>query len=106
MRRTMSEPSMSESTPSSELLPDPNRLAATQRLAQALDGVLRVAEGLVRARRRVDLRGLDDTVGRLCAYCLDLPPEHGRTLRPQLQHVLRRAESLEAALVPPPPRPD
>jgi hypothetical protein len=98
MHPTMSEPEQPTEPP-----PDPNRLAATQRLAQALEGTLRVAEGLVRARRRVDLSGLDDTVGRLCASCLDLPPEHGRMLRGQLQHVLTRAESLAAALTPPPP---
>jgi hypothetical protein len=93
---------MTEFDQPTELPPDPIRLAATQRLAQALEGILRVAEGLVRAHRRVDLNGLDDTVGRLCACCLDLPPEHGRVLRSQLQRVLTRTEALQAALAPPP----
>jgi len=83
-------------------LSDSFRLQATERLAVALEGILRVAEGLARAHRPVDLRGLDDTTGRLCACCLDLPPEQGRALRPVLQHVLARLESLQAALAPPP----
>ena len=50
--------------------------------------MLRLARGMVQAGRRVELEGLDQMVGRLCARCLDLPPEEGRALRPLLAALL------------------
>ena len=60
----------------------------------AINGTLRVARGLVRARRRIDLTGLDEDVGLLCAASLDLPPEQGRAMRPRLQAVLAQLDAL------------
>jgi hypothetical protein len=66
------------------------------------DGVtqtLSVARGLVEAGRHVDLAGLEDQVGLLCAKALDLPPAEGRTVRSELAALLARVEALSAALL-------
>ena len=46
--------------------------------ALALAGMLRTARALTQTRRTIDLAGLDQEVGRLCAAALDLPPADGR----------------------------
>jgi hypothetical protein len=46
----------------------------------------------------VNLDGMDQMVGRLCARCLDLPPEEGRLLRPRLAELLSDIDALHAAL--------
>jgi hypothetical protein len=61
---------------------------------ESIGGALSVARGLVRARRHIDLRGLENDVGQLCAACLDLPPEHGRAIRPRLQALLAELDAL------------
>jgi len=75
---------------------DPQTRASA--MAEAACATLRVARALVESRRSVDLAGLQDAVGRLCAACLDLPPEQGRTLRPQLATVLGELDALSVAL--------
>lgn len=67
-------------------------------MAEAICGTLRVARALVAADRSVDLAGLQEAIGRLCAAALDLPPEAGRALRPQLATVLSELDSLEHAM--------
>lgn len=59
----------------------PLPLAAARELAQAIAGTLRVARSFVAAGRRIDLVGLEEPVGLLCARSLDLPPEQGRQMR-------------------------
>jgi hypothetical protein len=66
------------------------------------DGVtqtLSVARGLVEAGRYVDLAGLQDEVGLLCAKALDLPPAEGRAIRGDLAALLARVEALSGALL-------
>ena len=66
------------------------------------DGVtqtLGVARGLVEVGRCVDLAGLEDQVGLLCAKALDLPPTDGRAMRIELVAVLARVEALSVALL-------
>ena len=66
------------------------------------DGVtqtLGVARGLVEVGRCVDLAGLEDQVGLLCAKALDLPPTDGRAMRVDLLAVLGRVEALSVALL-------
>ena len=66
------------------------------------DGVtqtLSVARGLVEAGRYVDLAGLEDQVGLLCAKALDLPPAEGRAIRADLIALLARVEALSGALL-------
>jgi hypothetical protein len=65
------------------------------------DGVtqtLGVARGLVEAGRPVDLAGLEDQVGLLCAKSLDLPPDEGRSMRVDLVGVLGHVAALSVAL--------
>jgi hypothetical protein len=60
---------------------------------------LRVACGLVEAGRYVDLAGLEDQIGLLCAKALDLPPDEGRAIRGELACLLARVDALSAALL-------
>ncbi len=64
----------------------------------ALEGMLRVALALAQAARPIDLAGLDQRVGRVCAQALDLPPAEGRALRPRLAGLLAGIEALAAQL--------
>jgi hypothetical protein len=75
---------------------DPQTQAAA--MMAAARSTLRVARALVESHRPVDLAGLQDTIGRLCAASLDLPREEGRALRPQLAAVLADLDALERAL--------
>ena len=66
------------------------------------DGVtqtLGVACRLVEAGRPVDLTGLEDQVGLVCAKALDLQPAEGRLMRGVLAALLVRAEALSVALL-------
>lgn len=59
-------------------------LDASRTLASSLSGTVEVSKTLVRAGRQLDLSGLDVLVGLLCAKALDLAPEEGRIIRPEL----------------------
>ncbi len=74
------------------------RLAGARAMADQFAGLLGTAEALARAGRVVDLRGLDDLGGRLCAASLDLPPAQGRALRGVLGALLARLDGVQAAL--------
>ncbi len=82
---------------------DRQRRAGIEGHAEAARGVLRMAASLVAAGRIVDLAGLQDSVGRVCAECLDLPPEQGRALRPMLIGLMQDIERLDALMRPPAP---
>lgn len=56
-----------------------------------------LASGLRAKGRRIDVTGLDQTVGLLCAKALDLPPGQGRAARPGLIAVLAEIVALDAA---------
>jgi hypothetical protein len=76
--------------------------APLKELRAFTDGVtqtLSVARGLVEAGRYVDLAGLEDQVGLLCAKALDLPPAEGRAIRADLIALLARVEALSGALL-------
>ena len=62
-------------------------------LARAID----IARALADSGRRVDLSGLGDAIGRLCAGALDLSPETGREARPLLIAVLCSLDGATAA---------
>jgi hypothetical protein len=66
-------------------------------LLDQLSGTLRLARVFAEARRPLDLRGLPDLAGRVCAAALDLPPEQGRALRPRLAALLGEIDALAAA---------
>jgi len=67
-------------------------------LAERLIRTMSVARGLVRGGRTLDLAGIEDGVGLLCAQALDLPAEHGRKVAGLLQDVLVEVEGLTAAV--------
>ena len=60
---------------------------------------------MVRGGRHLDMTGIDDGVGILCAQTLDLAPEDASAMVPVLQTVLAQLELLAAALHRPPGRP-
>lgn len=72
-------------------------------LADAVRATLRLARGLLASGRQIDLAGLHDMIGLLCARSLDLAPEHGRAMRPRLIDLLAELDALGAALTEAPP---
>ena len=78
------------------LPPSPSDRAAAA--AAAVVGTLRMARVLAGSRRCIDLAGLDQEIGRLCAASLDLPPEQGRAMRPLLATVLAELDALSACM--------
>jgi hypothetical protein len=67
-------------------------------LAQAAIGTLRMARALAQSHRDIELAGLDQEIGRLCAASLDLPTEQGRAMRPLLIDVLAELDALAASV--------
>ncbi|HEY2615746.1 MAG TPA: hypothetical protein VGI78_00260 [Acetobacteraceae bacterium] len=59
-------------------------VAAVGALASELMQTVGLACALAESGRAIDLAGLDDRVGLLCAKSLDLPPDEGRRVRPRL----------------------
>ncbi len=49
----------------------------------------------------MDLSGLDDEIGRLCAGVIDLPIEAGRTMRARLIGILNALDRLAASVTAP-----
>jgi hypothetical protein len=74
-------------------------LAELRAFADGVAQTLGVARGLVEAGRTVDLGGLEDQVGLVCAKALDLPPAEGRLMRGDLMALLARTEALSVALL-------
>lgn len=73
-------------------------LSELRAFAAGVTQSLSVARGLVEAGRAVDLAGLEDQVGLVCAKALDLQPAEGRLIRGVLVALLARAEALSVAL--------
>jgi len=71
---------------------------AVHALAEELAKVVGVACELVIAGRAIDLTGLTDQVGLLCAKSLDLPTDAGRGVRPRLIALSGSMEALSRAL--------
>jgi len=57
-----------------------------------------VARALVMAGCRIDLEGLDQEVGDLCAEAIALPRAEGEALVPALETLLREVDQLLAEL--------
>jgi hypothetical protein len=64
----------------------------------ATAAMLRLAEGMATAGRTVDLAGLEDRIGLVCARALDLPAEDGARVRVALVALLRDLDALGVAL--------
>ena len=66
--------------------------------ATAVTGLLRMARVLAESGRPIDLTGLEQEVGRLCAASLDLAPAEGRAMRAELAAVLAELDALSACV--------
>ena len=79
--------------------PPPHEPAtAQQALAEQVRRTIAIARALAGSGRPVDLAGLDQAVGLLCAKTLDLPPDEGRLARPALVAILAEVDQLGATL--------
>ncbi len=72
--------------------------ASLREAIAAAAAMLRLAEGIAAAGRKVDLTGLDDRLGRICAQALDLPPAEGAGVRAELVALLGDLDALTLAL--------
>ncbi len=67
-------------------------------LSKDLHDTVNLAAGLAAGGRRVDVAGLDRSVGLLCAKALDLPPVEGHAACALLFSLLDRIDALGVAL--------
>jgi hypothetical protein len=67
-------------------------------LSKTLHDTVNIAAGLAAGGRRVDVAGLDRSVGLFCAKALDLPPVEGHAACALLFSLLSRIDALGAAL--------
>ena len=72
--------------------------AAVHALAEKLANTIGVARALAESGRPIDLTGIDQDIGLLCAKSLDLPPDEGRRMRPRLVALSGAMEALSRAL--------
>lgn len=77
----------------------PTPIDAVRALAEELMNIVGIAQVMVQSGRNIDLTGLGDQVGLLCAKSLDLPPDDGRRVRPRLIALFGSIEALSRALV-------
>jgi hypothetical protein len=72
--------------------------AAVHALAEELAQTVGVAQALAESGRVIELTGLDERIGLLCAKSLDLPSADGRRLRPHLIVLSAAIEALSRVL--------
>jgi hypothetical protein len=65
---------------------------------EAMDGTLVMARALVEGGRRIDLAGLEQEAGRLCAAVITLDVAEAKPLRPALEALRRQVDGLSASL--------
>lgn len=75
-----------------------SRLAALRAQLDGLLATLRLAQALTESGERIDLTGLDDQIGRLCAGALDLPPTISRALRADMAQLGLQISALTTTL--------
>jgi hypothetical protein len=73
-------------------------LGSALTLAQSLTGTLRMARALAQSGRRIDVAGIAEPIGLLCAKSLDLPPEQGREMRGVLMALRQEVDLLAESL--------
>ncbi len=83
-----------------ELWPRPAHNAAAELagLSKTLHDTVNIAAGLAAGGRRVDVTGLERSVGLLCAKALDLPQGESRAACGLLFSLLNRIDALGMAL--------
>ncbi len=67
-------------------------------LAEQVHRLVATARGLFTSGRRVELTGLDRSVGLLCAKALDLQPQDARPLRAELIRLVADLDALSVAM--------
>jgi hypothetical protein len=67
-------------------------------LATRIARTLGIARALAAHGRHLDLAGIEDGIGILCAQTLDLPNADARCMVPVLREVLSQIDSLSAML--------
>jgi hypothetical protein len=67
-------------------------------LSGRIQRTLGIATALVDGGRILDLSGIDDGIGILCAQTLDLAPGEARVMLPYLNAVLAQADRLSDAI--------
>lgn len=73
-------------------------LAAAAAMAEGLRQSLRLARALAGQNRPVELDGMQDSIGILCAKALDLAPSDGRRLRVALVALRDELDQLSTTL--------
>jgi hypothetical protein len=84
-----------DSAPNAAPEPPPERLRI---LAERLIRTLAVGRALVITGRSVDMSGIQDGIGVLCAKSLDLPRDQGRQMLPMLLELAAQVDSLSMAM--------
>ena len=79
-------------------LATPTRLQRLSDLASRLARTIGLARALVLGGRQLDLTGIDDGIGVLCAQTLDLAPDQARVMLPTLLDLRAQIDLLSAAL--------
>ena len=75
-----------------------DELTLTLAMAEELRRSLRLARALAGQNRPVDLAGMQDSIGLLCAKALDLNPAEGWTLRIALIALRMELDQLSTAI--------
>jgi len=73
---------------------------ASSRLADEIGQTIEIAIAMSGSNRRLELSGLDERIGRVCAAALDLPYADGQRFRLRLMALLDRLVALEALVEP------
>ena len=73
-------------------------LRLVEQQAEGLLKTLRLARAMLDAQRPVELEGLSDHAGLLCAKAMDLPPDLGRMVRARLLLLLAEIDALTGAV--------
>jgi hypothetical protein len=90
--------------PSAAPSPDPwspppyDPVAQIVALAEQVSRMLAIAGALAASRRRVDLDGLQNNVGLLCARALDLPPQEAGLARAEMIRLVAGLDALTATM--------
>ncbi len=79
-------------------VPEMPAAARVALLAARVARTLGVARVLAASGRQLDLSGIEDGVGALCAQTLDLPAPEARCMLPVLHEVLDQLNKLSAVL--------
>lgn len=79
-------------------MPRPAREERLTELAVRLSRTLAIARALIQGGRTIDLTGIDDAIGVLCAQTLDLPDGEARRVLPALRAVQTEVDLLSAML--------